>query len=114
MSDKILRFQLHNGMEQWVLYNLRSTFGREEIERLATGNQESMRNIGQDRIRAIRIPLPPPDECRRIVMDIDRRLSLVRETEAQVDANVQRAEFLRRSILAKAFSPETATFCSEK
>ena len=35
---------------------------------------------------------------------LDRRLSLLRETEAQVDANLQRAERLRQSILSRAFS----------
>jgi type I restriction enzyme, S subunit len=104
LSDKILRFRLLGGLNQWVLYNLRSKFGREEIERLATGNQESMRNIGQDRIRAIRIPLLPIDECGRIVAEIERRFSLVREVEAQVDANTQRAARLRQAILARAFS----------
>jgi type I restriction enzyme, S subunit len=104
LSDKILRFRLVSGMEQWVLYNLRSTFGRAEIERLATGNQESMRNIGQDRIRAIRIPLPPPDECIRIVADIERCLSVAGETEGQIDANLKRAERLRQAILSRAFT----------
>jgi len=103
LSDKILRFRLLSGLEQWVLYNLRSTFGREEIERLATGNQESMRNIGQDRIRAIRIPLPPLDECKRIVADIERRFSLVGETEGQINANLKRAERLRQSTLHVMF-----------
>ena len=108
LSDKILRFRLLGGLDQWVLYNLRSKFGREEIERLATGNQESMRNIGQDRIRAIHIPLPPAEECGRIVTEIERRFSLVREVEDQVDANLTRAKRMRQSILGKAFSGELA------
>lgn len=104
LSDKILRLRLLGGLDDWVLYNLRSKLGRQEIERLATGNQESMRNIGQDRIRAIRIPLPPGEESGLIVAEIERRFSLVREGEAQVDANLKRAERLRQSILKRAFS----------
>src|SRR5262249_457488 len=54
LSDKILRFELAlPDCAQWILSALRSQWGRWEIERLSTGNQESMRNIGQDRIRAI-------------------------------------------------------------
>lgn len=34
----------------------------------------------------------------------DRRLSLIRETESQVNANLQRAERLRSSVLSKSFS----------
>ena len=33
-----------------------------------------MRNIGQDRIRAIHIPLLPTDEWRRMVVEVERRL----------------------------------------
>ena len=55
-------------------------------------------------LRRIAIPLPPPAEQHRIVAEVDRRLSLLRDTEAQVDANLQRAERLRQSILSRAFS----------
>lgn len=55
-------------------------------------------------LRQIAIPLPPLPEQRRIVAEVDRRLSLLRETEAQVDANLQRAERLRQSVLSAAFS----------
>lgn len=107
LSDKTLRFKISSqASEDWLLTCLRSKFGRDEIERLATGNQESMRNIGQDRIRQIRIPLPPIAEQHRIVTEVDRRLSLLHKTEAQADANLQRAERLRQSILSRAFSGE--------
>jgi type I restriction enzyme S subunit len=52
----------------------------------------------------VSIPLPPLDEQLRIVKEVDRRLSLLRETEAQVNANLQRAERLRQSILYASFS----------
>jgi type I restriction enzyme S subunit len=104
LSDKILRFRLLRGLDQWILYNLRSKFGRQEIEQLATGNQESMRNIGQQRIRAIRMPLPPIVERNLIAAEIDRRSSFVREVETQVDVNLKRADRLRQGILKKSFS----------
>lgn len=55
-------------------------------------------------IKKIRVPIPPLAEQHRIVAEVDRRLSLIRETEAQVDANLKRTERMRQSILAKAFS----------
>ena len=48
--------------------------------------------------------IAPLNEQLRIVTEVDRRLSLIRETEAQVNANMQRAERLRQSILSKAFT----------
>lgn len=50
------------------------------------------------------VPLPPLAEQLRIVAEIDRRLSVVREVEAEVDANLKRAQALRQAILAKAFA----------
>ena len=50
------------------------------------------------------LPIPPLAEQHRIVTEVERRLSILRETEAQVKANLQRAERLRQAILAKAFS----------
>ena len=70
---------------------------------MATGNQESMRNIGQERIRQIRIPLRSLSEQHRIVTEVDRRLSIVREVEAEIDSNLMRAQALRQAVLAKVF-----------
>lgn len=81
LSDKTLRFRFSDISPDWVLYMLRTRHGRNEIERLATGNQDSMRNIGQARIRRIRIPCPPLAEQYRIVNKIE-------ELFTQLDAGV--------------------------
>jgi type I restriction enzyme S subunit len=103
LSDKTLRIKVVGIPPEWLLLALRSPHGRNEIERLATGNQESMRNIGQDRIRRIRIPLPPLAEQQRIIAEIERRRSVLEELEAAIRANVRRAERLRQTILKRAF-----------
>ncbi|MEK7350732.1 MAG: hypothetical protein AAB177_07645, partial [Nitrospirota bacterium] len=103
--DKILRFHFSNRVvPQWVLYWLRSDIGRKEIQRLSTGNQESMRNIGQDRIRQIAFALPDLEEQHAIVAEVERRLSVIEELEAAVQANLTRANRLRQSILTTAFA----------
>ncbi len=60
--------------------------------------------LNKSKFEALGIPVPPLEEQQRIVAEVDRRLSLLRETEAQVDANLRRAERLRQSILSRAFS----------
>jgi type I restriction enzyme S subunit len=105
LSDKILRFRFSDKVvPQWVLYWLRSDTGRKEIQRLSTGNQESMRNIGQDRIRQIAFAIPALDEQKQIVAEVERRLSVIEELETAVQANLTRADRLRQSILSQAFA----------
>ena len=50
------------------------------------------------------VPLPPLAEQARIVAEVDRHLSILREVEVEVDANLQRAQALRQSVLQRAFS----------
>ena len=55
-------------------------------------------------LRSIAIGLPPKAEQARIVAEVDRHLSILREVEAEVNANLQRAQALRQATLAKAFA----------
>ena len=54
-------------------------------------------------LRNIPFPLPPLAEQHRIIAEVERRLSVIDELEASVDANLKRAERLRQSILKRAF-----------
>jgi type I restriction enzyme, S subunit len=51
----------------------------------------------------IALPLPPYTEQARIAAEVDRQLSIIREVEVEVDANLQRAQVLRQSILHRSF-----------
>ena len=50
------------------------------------------------------IPLPPLAEQEQIVSEVERRLSVITQLEAIVEANLKRAERLRQSILKEAFA----------
>ncbi len=54
-------------------------------------------------LKALPIPVAPLAEQQRIVPEVERRLSVVEELEAVVNANLQRATRLRQSILQRAF-----------
>ena len=77
-------------------------YNYEEMRKVASGGVQP--NLNLSLVRAVCVPLPPMVEQHRIVAEVDRRLSRLRETEAQVDTNFQRAERLRQAILARAFS----------
>ena len=49
------------------------------------------------------IALPPLAEQARIVAEVDRHLSIIREVEVEVDANLKRAQALRQATLSKQF-----------
>lgn len=109
LSDKILRFRFNDGvLKKFVLYYLRSRKGRREIERLSTGNQESMRNIGQEKIRQIAIPSCSLEEQQQIVQEIESRLSFCDKIEETITASLGQAAALRQSILKKAFEGKLA------
>jgi type I restriction enzyme S subunit len=61
--------------------------------------------INKSKFSALAVPLPPLDEQLRIVAEVDRRLSIVQEVEAEVDANLKRAQALRQAVLGAAFRP---------
>ncbi|SDW31761.1 restriction endonuclease subunit S [Nitrosomonas communis] len=80
-----------------------NTFGKDYF--LREGKQTTnLASINLTKLSAFPVPLPPVAEQHRIVAEIDRRLSLLHEIEVQVVANLYRAERLRQSILADAFS----------
>jgi type I restriction enzyme S subunit len=59
--------------------------------------------LSVSKVSRIPIPLPPLAEQQRIVAEVERRLSIIEELEALVNANLKRAERLRQSILKRAF-----------
>jgi type I restriction enzyme S subunit len=64
------------------------------------GNQD----LGLTRMVLINVPLPPLSEQRRIVSEVDRRLSLLAVAEETIVTQGPRASALRQSILRAAFS----------
>lgn len=50
--------------------------------------------------------VPPLADQQRVVAEVERRLSIARGVEAQVEANLKRAQSLRQAVLDKAFAVE--------
>jgi type I restriction enzyme, S subunit len=89
-------------LKLYLLYFLRT-----QTERLRGVNQGAAQpNLNTTIIKALSVPLPPVAEQTRIVAEVERRLSVVEELEAVVNANLQRATRLRQSILQRALNGE--------
>lgn len=76
--------------------------GRKMLEKWAYGAGKPGLNLEQ--VRSLPVALPPLAEQTRIVSEVDRQLSIIREVEAEVNANLQHAQALRQATLSKAFS----------
>jgi type I restriction enzyme S subunit len=63
-----------------------------------------LRGVNVEDFRRLPIPVPPRAEQDTIVAEVDRRLSIVCEVEAEVGANLKRASALRTAVLDRAFS----------
>ena len=109
LSDKTLRLTIDDGLKPFYLHYLRSRHGRREIEKRSTGNQESMRNIGQDRIRSIIVPKCSLPEQQEIVRLLDEQFEVIERNEREIDAALKRSEALRQAILKNAFTGRLVT-----
>ena len=85
---------------EFVFYWLMSRY--EDTRREGSGNNQQALNKAL--VEKIPLPLPPLAVQHRIVAEVDRRLSIVREVETEAEANLRRADRLRHSTLARAFS----------
>ncbi|WP_367110170.1 restriction endonuclease subunit S [uncultured Psychrobacter sp.] len=105
LSDKTLRINfLEDAVsKEYVLYYLRSGFGRQEIMERSTGNQESMRNISQKSINRINIPICSYEEQTIIVNSLKGKLSDSDRLINDIDTQLKKANLLKTSILHKAF-----------
>ncbi|MFZ3502182.1 restriction endonuclease subunit S [Vibrio harveyi] len=104
LSDKTLRLNCLGNNDHYFLQYLRSWTGRKEIMERSTGNQDSMRNIGQDRIKSICIPVCSQYEMEEITTILESKLSILDKQIEDINVNIKKAELLRQSILKKAFS----------
>ncbi|MDT3706098.1 MAG: restriction endonuclease subunit S [Thiobacillus sp.] len=97
-----IRFKPHPSMyAKYLNAALNCLPTRQRVKDVLHGIGRPRLSLGE--IRSIALPVPPRPEQQRIIAEIDRRLSIIRETEIRVDANLQRAERMRQAILGRAF-----------
>ena len=99
-NQALAALQTSEGLRRYLKLFLDHSY--EDMRKVASGGVQPNLNLGL--VRALRVRLPPDDEQHRIVAEVDRRLSIVREVEAEVDANLKRAQALRQAVLARAFA----------
>ncbi|NWF73827.1 MAG: restriction endonuclease subunit S [Nitrospirae bacterium] len=85
----------------YLVHVLNSLAVLSQAIKVATGTAQ--KTVPLAGLRRIAIPLPPLAEQQQIVAEVERRLSVIAELEAAVEANLTRADRLRQAVLSKAF-----------
>ena len=85
----------------WVEIWFRNT--EKVIEMTSKAHEVARKTLNLEDVRAAKVALPPLDEQRRIVAEVERRLSVVGEVESAVEVGLVRAARLRQAVLRSAF-----------
>lgn len=92
-------------LPQWAMIWLLSPTGRREIEQVSSSTS-GLHTLSTGKVGRLPLPLPPIPEQQRIVEEVDRRMSLLREAHAATEHGLIRTERLRGSTLTAAFSSD--------
>ncbi len=107
LSDKSMRLQVRPDIDKaWLQFALSSRIARQQMSAMATGTSDSMRNISQDKVKAIRVRVPPLDGQRRVVQHIQGQLSGVHALDESLKHARHGSASLRRAVLQSAFRGE--------
>ncbi len=103
INPRLLKLSLNPAFiaPAYAAYMLQSAWAAQFFKEQAHGGTMEILNLGI--VKALPVPLPPLLEQHRIVAEVDRLLSIAREAEAEVEANLKRAQGLRQATLARAF-----------
>jgi type I restriction enzyme S subunit len=106
LSDKTLRLVVDTDVadKEYLMFAIRSRPAREFIESNATGTSDSMRNISQETIRAIPIPLPAVEEQRRIAARLKAQLLPADAALRVAELQLKDLDALWRSLYREAFA----------
>jgi len=97
----ILRVDQRFVDRHWIMYAINAPRTRSWIASYQSGSTRG--RVSRKNLAKVPVPLPPLAEQRRIVAEVERRLSVAREAEKAVEANLKRIARLRQTILKRAF-----------
>lgn len=110
LSDKILRFKFDKRViPEYVLHFTRSNLYRNQIEQLASGNQDGMRNVSQKNMKLVEFPIPKLEEQAEIVRLLDDLLDKEQQAKEAAKGVLEQIDLIKKAILARAFRGELDT-----
>ncbi len=110
LSDKILRIIHNTSVEPtYVLFYTRTDLYRKQIEQLASGNQDGMRNVSQKNMGQVRIPIPCREEQKEIAQIITKLMEKSTKAKDTAEQVISQINSMKKAILARAFRGELGT-----
>ena len=101
-QNTLIRIRTIPRIVPFLFYHLMSDARSGNLGRAARG--VGIHHLGAERTASWTIALPPLEEQRRIVAELERKLSVIQHAESTIEACLRRVEQLRQSILKRAFS----------
>ena len=102
-ASYLIRVSFEGFLPEFACAYINSEHGRRYISQVRN-QQVGQANVNGTKLAAMPIPVAPLGEQRRIVAEVERRLSVAQKAEVSIEANLRRVERLRQSILKQAFS----------
>lgn len=104
INPRLVKFSLNAAAVDatYVKLLIESPSVRAYFKQEAHGGTMEILNLGT--FKAMPVPLPSLAEQQQIVAEVERRLSVADEVEAQIDTNLKRAARLRQAVLKRAFA----------
>lgn len=110
LSDKILRFKFDKRViPEYVLHFTRSNLYRNQIEQLASGNQDGMRNVSQKNMKLVKFPIPKFEEQKEIVSILSDLLAKEEQAKGAAEEVLEQINLIKKAILDRAFRGELGT-----
>ena len=100
--DSVVGFKAYEGIvePEFIDFFIRGVRTRIEAYAPAT----AQKNINLTTLENLVVPLAPLAEQKKLIENLSEQLSMLDQTEAEIDTNLQKSEALRQSILKQAFS----------
>jgi type I restriction enzyme, S subunit len=102
-ASYLIRVRLKHYSPDFLSYYVNSVYGRQWVASVVS-QHVGQANVNGAKLKALAIPNPPFEQQQRIVVEVERRLSMVEELQALVDTNMQRASRLLESIVQAVFN----------
>jgi type I restriction enzyme S subunit len=102
LNQRLARLTPLDGDVHYFLFAFKARPFRRFVSSLNKGSL--IQHMFTSQLAEFEVPLPPLDEQRRIVADIERQLSIIDATTVAVEGALARCSTLRRAILQQAFT----------